>query len=112
MRTMHRTLWTLLFALLLQLLVGTAWGGRSSPADSGSAHCHTMVHDATAASDEHPTVDSSHTPERQQHNHHCCAMGTVAPEQALVVPWPQAIPSGPHGSWASVSLPPDLRPPI
>lgn len=117
---MHRTIWTLLLALLLQLGVGSAWAVRLPTA----AACHEAV--ATVTADvhthhaAHPLGNADHrdahpTPTGTPHatdSHHCCVVGLGVGAQPQWVPLPHPAPEAPHRSWASLSLRPDLRPPI
>lgn len=103
---MRRTLWTLLFAMLLQWLVGSAWAWHAPQAASPAAHCHEVVQTEQAA---HPT---SHAVSVHADSHHCCAIGLGMGVQVLPVPLPQAAPVSEHGPWVSLSLRPDLPPPI
>ena len=118
---MHRTVWTLLLALLLQLLAGSAWAWRTAPVQGQAPSCHDVV--AAAGADSHmahaspaasaPGVtDNTHPVSMQTDSHHCCAVGLGVGVQALLLPLPQAAPTSQHGPWASLSLRPDLRPPI
>lgn len=104
---MQRTLWTLILALLLQLMAGSSWalvdarvadGRDASPAH----HCHEqMAHD-----------DAAGQGSAQVSNHHCCAMGIGVGVQVLIPVLPQAQPIGPLVSWVSWRTWPDLPPPI
>ncbi len=110
---MRRTVWTLLFALLLQLLAGSAWALRSERSSHPPATCHdAAVHQAAPTDTHHASGDTTHAATVQHDSHHCCAVGLVAGIPALLQPLPQAAPNSQHGPWASLSLRPDLRPPI
>ena len=110
---MHRTVWTLLFALLLQLVAGSAWALRSPHPSHCPANDHAlMAHEASPGDAHHPSTDKTHTATVQHDSHHCCAVGLGAGIPALLQPLPQAAPTSQHGPWASLSLRPDLRPPI
>ena len=105
---MHRTLWTLILALLLQLMAGSSWAaldGRSSgehPANT-SLHCHEPV-----SRDDAPGQSSN----AQVSTHHCCAVGVGVAVQVQMPVLPQAEPIGPLVSWSSWRMRPDLPPPI
>lgn len=112
---MRRTVWTLLFALLLQLVLGSAWAMRVAPSNHPAPSCHEMVSfqqgkpDAHAAHGAHDKVPAQSA---QIDSHHCCAVGLGIGIQTLLLPLPQALPTSPHSPWASVSMRPNLRPPI
>ena len=110
------TLWTLLFALLLQLLAGSAWAWRGPQASDHTtpvqtAHCHDTVA-PDPSRDSHHAAGPSHSASVQADSHHCCAVGLAATVQTPLQSLPQAPPVSQHGPWASLSLRPDLRPPI
>ena len=108
---MHRTVWILLFTLLMQLVSASAWTMPTPEAASHPGHCHeTLAQDATTTA-AHPQ-DSAQTSQRHTDSHHCFAVGLGACVQPLLAPLPQAAPTSRHGPWASLSLRPDLRPPI
>lgn len=108
---MRRTLWTLLCALLLQLAAGSAWAWRSAHDLGHNGHCHeTATPSALTQDTGHP--ESPTTANAQTSDHHCCAVGLGSALQAALPPLPQAAPRSRHGPWASLSLRPDLRPPI
>ncbi len=114
---MRPTLWTLLFALLLQVLAGSAWAWRSPQADSHTAplhttHCHDTAAPENSSSDSHHAPGQSPAASAQADSHHCCAMVLSEAVHAQPQPLPQAPPASRHGPWASLSLRPDLRPPI
>ena len=112
-RTMRRTVWTLLIALLLQLLAGSAWALRSPHSGHAPATCHeALPHEAAPADAHPPSGDTKHAATLQHDSHHCCAVGLGAGMPVLLQPLPQSAPSSRHGPWASLSLRPDLRPPI
>ncbi len=109
---MHRTLWTLVLALLLQLTAGSGWASVWVKADAEPAavsvmHCHEsggsgQVSDAASAGQTGVQVSS----------HHCCAVGI-----GMVIPWtllnlPQAAPRSAKQLWGSWQASPQLRPPI
>lgn len=104
---MHRTLWTLILVMLLQLTAGSSWAVVDSRAADGrdaspAHHCHEqMVHD-DAAGQTNAKVSS----------HHCCAVGIGVEVQVLIPTLPQAQPISPRVSWASWRTWPDLPPPI
>lgn len=112
---MRRTVWTVFFALLLQLLAGSGWAGRAPQTPD---HCHAPSHHSlqavpdadmdTAASD----ADVTHSLSTQMDGHHCCAVGLGTAACGLLQTLPQARPHRQHGPWLSLSLSPDLRPPI
>ena len=112
---MHRTVWTLLFALLLQLVLGSAWAMRVTPSHHPAPSCHETVNlqredtDTLGAHAAHGKVPA---PSVQADNHHCCAVGLGVGVQPQLLPLPQAQPASPHSPWASLSVRPDLRPPI
>ena len=112
---MRPTAWTLLFALLLQLMLGSAWAMRVTSSHHAAPSCHDSVsiqahgpegHSAHAAQDQAP----AHT--AQADKHHCCAVGLGTGVQAILLPLPQAVPTSLPSLWVSLSLRPDLRPPI
>jgi hypothetical protein len=105
---MHRTLWTLILALLLQLLAGNSWAAFDSrPSAEHHAnpalHCHEPVtHDDAAGQ----------TGSVQVGTHHCCAVGVGVAVQVQLPALPQAQPISPLVSWSSWRMRPDLPPPI
>ena len=109
---MRRTVWILLFTLLMQLVSASAWTMPAPESASHPAHGHeTVAQDGTTTA-THPQ-DSAQTSHRHTDNsHHCCAVGLGTGVQPLLAPLPQAAPTSWHGPWASLSLRPDLRPPI
>ena len=118
---MRRTVWTLLLALLLQLLAGSVWAWRAAPTPGHAPSCHDMM--LSAAADSHMmhatpaatdlgATDKAHPVPTQADSHHCCAVGLGVGAQPLLQPLPQAAPTSQHGPWASLNLRPDLRPPI
>ena len=112
---MRRTTWTLLIALLLQLVVGSAWALRpvhSIQASGHAVHCHDMAPQATGDSDPQHTTDPVHASTTSPDSHHCCAVGLGSTMQPQPQALPQAVPTSQHGPWVSLSLRPDLRPPI
>jgi hypothetical protein len=110
---MRHTARTLLLALLLQLVAGSAWALGSSPTSAHAAHCQELVvHVAAAADDTHTTSDPSHTAHLQQDSHHCCAVGLGAGMKASMETLPNCAPASPYRPWVSLSLSPNLRPPI
>lgn len=111
----RHAIWPLVFVLLSQWFMGSAWAMRGVPATGLASACHEVAvsqisdleqHHAPAAQGKAPT----HT--AQADSHHCCAVGLGAAVQPLLLPLPHAIPASPHSPWASLSLRPDLRPPI
>ena len=112
---MRRTVWTLLFAMLLQLLLGSAWAMRSTQPHGHTSHCHEVVTMERSTHDAHPpqaTPDKVKAASIQADSHHCCAIGLGIGIQASLPPLPQVTPASLHGSWISQSPRPDLRPPI
>ena len=104
---MHRTLWTLIFALLLQLFAGSSWAWTvpnpiSAQEATAATHCHESV-----AHDEASGQTSA-----QIGAHHCCAVGIGVEVQVQMPALPQAQPVSQLGSWASWRTWPDLPPPI
>jgi hypothetical protein len=105
---MHRTIWTLILALLLQLLAGSSWASSDSRSSdehlaSTALHCHEPVmHDEAA----------SQTGSVQVSAHHCCAVGVGVAVQVQLPALPQAQPISPLVSWSSWRMRPDLPPPI
>ena len=113
----HRTVWTLLLAMLLQLLAGSAWAWRMPTAAAPVMHCHDMAADASLADAPHmaSAQDTAHpSPQAGHHadSHHCCAVGLGTALPSLVQPLPTSTPARQQTAWASLSLSPDLRPPI
>lgn len=111
----RRAIWPLVFALLLQWLMGSAWAMRGAPAAGLASACHETAAIQSVDVEPHPAHAaegkvSNHTV--QTDSHHCCAIGFGASAQPLPPPLPQAIPASQHRDWASLSLRPDLRPPI
>lgn len=113
---MRHTLWTLLCALLLQVLGGSAWAVPPGQARAVPAPCHESVAApamAHAAHAPHASADDEAQAAHLSHSsHHCCAVGLgvgLAPaSQAL----PHSPPVSTPAAWASLCLRPDLRPPI
>ena len=112
---MRRTVWTLLFAMLLQLVLGSAWAMRSTQPHGHASHCHEVVameRSTDAAPPTHAAPNKVKAASIQADSHHCCAIGLGIGIQASLLPLPQATPASPYGSWISQSPRPDLRPPI
>ena len=112
---MRRTVWTLLFAMLLQLLAGSAWAMRSTQPNGHVSHCHEVVTMERPTHEAHPpqaAPDKVKASSLQVDSHHCCAIGLGIGMQASLLPLPQATPASPYGNWISQSPRPDLRPPI
>mgnify|MGYP000567784487 FL=1 len=109
---MRRTVWTLLFALLLQWFTGGAWALSARQAPDLAVHCHEVLVVNDASATHASPTDSTHAHSGQSDSHHCCAIGLGVGVQAQLLPLPQTLPNSPHGPWASLSLRPDLRPPI
>ena len=124
---MRPTLWTLLLALLLQLLAGNAWAWRNTTASGHgeplqtrhvqsmqrqAAHCHDTFAPQASPHDHHHAPDQAPGGSAPSDNHHCCAIGLAPAVQPLLQSLPHAPPASQHGPWASLSLRPDLRPPI
>ena len=112
---MRRTVWTLLAALLLQLVLGSAWAMQTTPSHRPAPSCHETVGLQRADSDTHAAHAAPGkvpAPSVQADSHHCCAVGLGVGAQPQLPPLPQALPASPHRPWASLSLRPDLRPPI
>lgn len=109
---MRHTLWTLLFALLLQLVPGSVWA--LAQTSGHPVHCHETVTESTSVGMHHANAqqDKAHPASLQADGHHCCAVGLGVGVQALLQPLPQAAPASPTGHWASLSVRPDLPPPI
>ena len=110
-----RTVWTLLLALLLQLLLGSAWAMRSAHPVSQAGHCHEVVALPSPAPDAHhghAAKDKAPTFLQQADGHHCCAVGLGQGVQPWLQPLPSSAPASQHGTWISQSPRPDLRPPI
>jgi hypothetical protein len=110
---MRPAVWTLLLALLLQVFAGSAWALQSSTGSMRPTHCHEPVAPVSAGpasdgnSDEH-----RHSPQKSLDSHHCCAVGLGTALPSLVQPLPTSTPARQQTAWASLSLSPDLRPPI
>ena len=131
---MRRTVWTLLIVWLLQLLLANSWAlasatvahaGPHSSAwavhachDSGaptSGHAAEVVHTASQPEpDGQQPAHSTHNPASatSADSHHCCAVGLSLGSAALLAPLPQAAPQSVSLPWVSLSVRPDLRPPI
>ena len=134
---MRRTVWTLLTAWLLQLLLASSgWALASAapahttanlvaaPACHGigvselplpSAEARASAHDAHAthqAPVHHSNNSTSSTVHHSADSHHCCAVGLGLGLAPVLAPLPQAAPVGEALRWASLSMRPDLRPPI
>ena len=124
---MRRTVWTLLTAWLLQLLLLASSGW----ALASAAHAHTTANAVAApachgidvsglpqapaaarasAHDAHAT--HSAPAHHSADSHHCCAVGLGLGLAPVLAPLPQAAPVGVALRWASLSTRPDLRPPI
>ena len=111
----RNAIWPLVFVLLLQWFMGSAWAMRGVPATGHASACHETAviqisdfeqNSAHAGQGKDPT----HT--AQTDSHHCCVVGSGAALQPLLLPLPHALPASLHSPWASLSLRPDLRPPI
>lgn len=104
---MNRTLWTLIFAMVLQLIAGGAWAWVDSHSENGrdaspALHCsEQMVHD-----------DAPEQSGVQVCTYHCCAVGIGARLQVQIPALPQAQPISLPIWWASWRTRPDLPPPI
>ena len=131
---MRRTVWTLLTAWLLQLLLASSGWALAS-----AAHAHTTANAVAApachgidvsglpqapaaarasAHDAHATHSApvhhsgNSTTHHSADSHHCCAVGLGLGLAPVLAPLPQAAPVGVALRWASLSTRPDLRPPI
>ena len=114
---MRRTVWTLVVALLLQLVASSAWALRGPHSPGPTGHCHASVAAGPAVQAPEtahtlPAPDAASTPSLQIDSHHCCAVGLGLGLPVLPPPLPQASPHSPLRHWLSWSLRPDLRPPI
>ena len=131
---MRRTVWTLLTAWLLQLLLASSGWALASAAHAhttanavAAPACHGIdvsglpqapaaarasAHDAhaTHSAPAHPSTNS--TTHHSADSHHCCAVGLGLGLAPVLAPLPQAAPVGVALRWASLSTRPDLRPPI
>lgn len=108
----HRTAWTLLFGLLLQLLAGSAWAWRGPQTTKHSGHCQdTVVQIASAANAQH-AESKNHAGPDMADPHHCCTVGVGMAIETVPQPLPQAMPTSQQTLWASLSLRPEQRPPI
>lgn len=107
---MLKTVWPLIFALLLQLVPGSVWATQASHA----GHCHEILVQGASLDTPHasPTKDDTHRISIQADGHHCCTVGLGAGVQLLLPLLPQTTPVSPSPHWASLMLRPDLRPPI
>ncbi len=118
MKAMRHTLWTLLCALLLQVLGGSAWAVPPAQARAVPAACHESVaapvtHAAHAAHATHASADDEVQAAHLSHSsHHCCAVGLGVGLAPATPPLPQSTPVSTPATWASLCLRPDLRPPI
>jgi len=108
---MRKTVWTLLIALLLQWLAGSAWALGSAQAGGPAPQCHESVL-AVSASMHHGDDEDTHTVHTQHSGHHCCVTGLGTGLSLLVLALPKSSPTSPSAAWASLTLCPDLRPPI
>ncbi len=108
--TMRTTAWTLLFALLLQVVAGAAWALQADRGSPMPAHCHEPV--SAVAADDHSAADLVHARQPPLESHHCCAVGLGAGAPSPWLTLPRATPISQPAVWASLSLSPDLRPPI
>ncbi len=115
MKAMRHTLWTLLCALLLQVLGGSAWAVHPAQARAVPAACHESVA-APATHAAHATHASADDEAQAAHlshsSHHCCAVGLGVGLAPATQPLPQSTPVSRPAAWASLCLRPDLRPPI
>ena len=108
---MHRTAWPLMFALLLQLLIGSAWAWPGTPSSQSPAHCHESVMQSASADNAHSPAGPSQAGAWHA-DHHCCAVGLGMAVQPPLPNLPQGTPNSPQYAWVSQNLRPDLRPPI
>jgi hypothetical protein len=104
---MRRTLWTLIFAFLFQLVAASVWAVVDSRSANGldatpAIHCHEQMALDDAAAQTSAQVSS----------HHCCAVGVSVGMQVQIPALPQAHPTSPQMSWISWRAWPDLPPPI
>ncbi len=99
---MHRTLWTLILALALQLLAGSSWALPLPAHETTVAHCHEVAMPDDSGQLHGPVADS----------HHCCAVGVGVGVQPLLPTLSQRSPITTYGPWVSQRLRPDLPPPI
>lgn len=104
---MYRTLWTLIFAFLFQLMAGSVWAVVDSRSADGldanpAIHCHEQMAHDNAAEQTNAQVSS----------HHCCAIGIGIGVQVQIPALPQAHPTSPRMLWISWRAWPDLPPPI
>ncbi len=109
---MHRTLWTLVLALLLQLTAGSGWASTrvktdAEPAAVSVVHCH----DSGGAADASDAASAGQTGVHAS-SHHCCAVGVGLGQPWTLFNLPQTAPSGTKPSWESWQASPQLRPPI
>ena len=134
---MRRTVWTLLTAWLLQLLLASSgWALASAAhahpaanavaapachgirvADLPQAHSEAMAsapdgHATHSAPVHHSGNSTSSAAHHSADSHHCCAVGLGLGLAPQLAPLPQAAPVGVALRWASLSTRPDLRPPI
>jgi len=134
---MRRTVWTLLMAWLLQLLLASSGWALASAAHAhttanavAAPACHGIgvsglpqapaaarasAHDAHAthsAPAHHSGNSTNSTTHHSADSHHCCAVGLGLGLAPMLAPLPQAAPVGVALRWASLSTRPDLRPPI
>jgi hypothetical protein len=104
---MKRTIWSLIFAFLFQLMAGSVWAVVDSRSADGldantAIHCHEpMEHD-----------DAAEQTNAQVSSHNCCAVGIGAGMQVQISLLPQAHPTIPRISWISWRKWPDMPPPI
>lgn len=103
---MHRTIWPLTVALLLQLLTtaSLAWNAPNQVVgiESPTVHCHgSATHDETVSQTNLQLV-----------GHHCCAVGLGVGQQVVLPQMPQEHPISALVHWRSWRTRPDLPPPI
>lgn len=113
---MRCTLWTLVCALLLQVLGGSAWAIHQPQTLAGPVACHEPAVASAVASVAHEghdaTADDALALHQAHSSHHCCAIGLGMGLAPVPQPLPQSAPVSHQPLWASLSLRPDLRPPI
>lgn len=112
MMPMRCTLWTLVCALLLQVLGVSAWAIHQPQTPAGPVACHESAVTSVAHGGHEAASDDAQALHQAHSSHHCCAIGLGMGLAPIPQPLPQSAPVSHQPLWASLSLRPDLRPPI